>query len=153
MKTQHSKSADQKIRTKGILCAQMREIKRKNTLDRKSNVEKTLILSRVFLFWIRRVRNQCFPTAPFLFLEAAFQTILPSGIFSDTVLEILSKETNVKSDLNLYQSDFEFQSRCRYACPIIYNHMSGALFEQRYDIFIFQYFSFFFRKGFLYDKK
>ena len=89
----------------------------------------------------------------FLFLEAAFQTILPSGIFSDTVLEILSKETNVKSDLNLYQSDFEFQSRCRYACPIIYNHMIGALFEQRYDIFIFQYFSFFFRKGFLYDKK
>ena len=66
MKTQLSKSADQKIRTKGILCAQMREIKRKNTLDRKSNVEKTLILSRVFLFWIRGVRNQCFPTAPFL---------------------------------------------------------------------------------------
>ena len=64
MKTQLSKSADQKIRTKGILCAQMREIKRKNTLDRKSNVEKTLILSRVFLFWIRGVRNQCFPTAP-----------------------------------------------------------------------------------------
>ena len=66
MKTQLSKSADQKIRTKGILCAQMREIKRKNTLDRKSNVEKTLILSRVFLFWIRGVRNQCFPTAPSL---------------------------------------------------------------------------------------
>lgn len=65
MKTQLSKSADQKIRTKGILCAQMREIKRKNTLDRKSNVEKTLILSRVFLFWIRGVRNQCFPTAPY----------------------------------------------------------------------------------------
>lgn len=65
MKTQLSKSADQKIRTKGILCAQMREIKRKNTLDRKSNVEKTLILSRVFLFWIWGVRNQCFPTAPF----------------------------------------------------------------------------------------
>ncbi len=40
MKTQLNKSADQKIRTKGILCAQMRETKRKNTLDRKSNVEK-----------------------------------------------------------------------------------------------------------------
>lgn len=46
----------------GILCAQMREGKRKNTFDGKSNVEKTLILSRVFLFWIQRVRNQCFPT-------------------------------------------------------------------------------------------
>ena len=77
MKTQLSKSADQKIRTKGILCAQMREIKRKNTLDRKSNVEKTLILSRVFLFWIRGIRNQCFPTAPSLLIFDFFHLFNP----------------------------------------------------------------------------
>ena len=83
MKTQLSKSADQKIRTKGILCAQMREIKRKNTLDRKSNVEKTLILSRVFLFWIRGVRNQCFPTAPVPFFYKGFRGFfMPVGSIS-----------------------------------------------------------------------
>ena len=50
MKTQRKKGVKQKNRNKGDLCAQKRKSWKKNTLDRKSNVIKTLNLSRVFLF-------------------------------------------------------------------------------------------------------
>ena len=115
MKTQLSKSADQKIRTKGILCAQMREIKRKNTLDRKSNVEKTLILSRVFLFWIRGVRNQCFPTAPFA---------ISLTCFCEFCFTFWAGNTN--TSLPLWNADFLSASRT------FVNVMCFSLFHNRF---------------------
>ena len=64
MKPQLNKSVKPKTKNKGDLCAQNSMSEEKHTLDRKSNVPKTLILSRVCLFIRWKVQNQYFPTSP-----------------------------------------------------------------------------------------